>query len=154
MGRSLSSYHPPKLGDHRHFSSGDMILLICHVILTPPVPAWLISFESSPLDSKFGGHRSYGNGDISLRCPWEISIFVSILTWIPCREVNSPRRSSILRFWKSSIPIYTSEFPDRTDRKTRKRRRRRRNQAIANRYMFHANSTINTTNNKTFFFFK
>ena len=47
-----------------HSSSGDMIFLICHVILTSTVSAWLVSFESSPLDSKFGGHISYGNGDI------------------------------------------------------------------------------------------
>ena len=42
----------------------------------------------------------------------------------------------IVRFLKSGIPIYNSEVPDATGRKTR---RRRRIQAIAKRFAFHTN---------------
>ena len=47
----------------------------------------------------------------------------------------------IARFLKSWIPIYNSEFPDTTGRKTR-RRRRIKTQTITERFAFNANATI------------
>lgn len=37
-------------------------------VITLPDPAWLVPVKSTPLNvpaCQFGGHRSYGNGDIS-----------------------------------------------------------------------------------------
>ena len=68
----------------------------------------------------------------------EISILISILTWIPWKKLNSPLRSAILQdFLKSGIPIYNSEVPDTAGRKTR---RRRITQAIAKRFAIHVNA--------------
>ena len=39
------------------------------------------------LAAKFGDHRSYRN---------EISILISVLTWVPWKKLNSPPRSTIL----------------------------------------------------------
>ena len=67
----------------------------------------------------------------------KISIFISILTWIPWKKLNTPPRSAILRdFLKSGTPLYNSEVPDTAGRKTR----RRRTQAIAKRFAFYANA--------------
>ena len=87
--------------------------------------------------AKFGGHRSYRNGDIS-----------SYIDTLEKAELTASIRH-ITRFLKSRIPIYISQVPDSAGRKTR---RRGRTQAIEKRFAFHANSinkfhvTINYNN--------
>ena len=52
----------------------------------------------------------------------EILILISILTWIPWKNLSSPLQSAILQDLKKwEIQIYNSEVPDRDDRKTRRR---------------------------------
>ena len=65
----------------------------------------------------------------------EISILISILTWIPWINVNSPPRSPTLQDFLS---IYNSEVPDTAGRITR----RRRTQVIAKHFAFYANSEV------------
>ena len=47
--QSKVSYHPAKSGGHKHSGSGDIKSLVCHV-MTSLAPAWLVSFESTPLN--------------------------------------------------------------------------------------------------------
>ena len=78
----------------------------------------------------------------------EISILISILTWIPWINVNSPPRSHTLQDFLS---IYNSEVPDTAGRITR----RRRTQVIAKHFAFYANSrsVMNSSWRKHFILF-
>ena len=79
--------------------------------------------------AKFGGYRTYGNGDTN--------------SYINSYKITSEKAEfavsvhHIERFSKSGIPVYYSEVSDTTDRKTR------RIQAIAKRFAFF--SKIKTT---------
>ena len=102
--------------------------------MTSPATAWLVSFESNPVDVPaclFGDHRSYRTGDIN-------SYIKFYLNNLEKAEITASTRH-IARFLKSGIPIYNSEVPDTTGRKTR---RRRRTQTIAKCFVFHANTII------------
>ena len=78
--------------------------------------------------AKFGGYRTYGNGDTN--------------SYINSYKITSEKAElavsvhHIERFSKSGIPVYYSEVSDTTDRKTRI-------QAIAKRFAFF--SKIKTT---------
>ena len=64
----------------------------------------------------------------------EISILLSILTWISWENLKSLSQSNssqIERFLKPRIPIYKSKVPDKAGRRT---------QTISRRYAFQANS--------------
>ena len=65
--------------------------------------------------AKFGGDRSYGNGDA-------ISYINSYMNTLEKAELTASLRH-IERFSKSVIPIYNPEVPDTAGRKTRRRRR-------------------------------
>ena len=100
--------------------------------MASPTPAWLVSFDSTPVDdlfAKFGGHRSYRNGDIN-SC---INSFMDTLEKV---ELIALIRH-IAGFLKSGIPNYNSEVPGTAGRKMKGRRRA---QAVAKSYTFHANA--------------
>ena len=59
--------------------------------------------------AKFGGHGSYGNGDI-------ISYISFYINTTEKAKLTSSNRH-IERFSKSRIPIYNSEIPDTAGRK-------------------------------------
>ena len=65
----------------------------------------------------------------------EISILISILGWISWKKPKQRLNRHIARFLNSEIPIYNSEVPDTTGRKTR----RRKPQAIAKCFTFNKN---------------
>ena len=67
--------------------------------------------------AKFGGHRSYENGDINSF----INSYMSILEKV---ELTTSIRY-IVRFSKSGILIYNSKVPDTAGRKTTRRTGRR-----------------------------
>ena len=83
--------------------------------------------------AKFGGHRSYRNGDINSYVNSYMDVFEKA-------ELTALTRH-IARFLKSGIPIYNSEVPDTAGREAR-----RRTQAIAKRFAFHANAEADTLN--------
>ena len=76
------------------------------------------------LHATFGGHRSYGNGDIN-------SYINSYMNTSEKAELAFSI-SHTERFSKLEIPIYYSEVPDKADRKTRTRRTK----TIAKCYVF------------------
>ena len=78
--------------------------------------------------TKFGGHRSYRNGDINS----EINSYMDILE--KAELITSIHHIS--RFLKSGKPIRNSEVPDGAGTKTR----RRRTQTIVKWFAFHANA--------------
>ena len=43
---SQVTYHPAKFGSHRHCDSGDMMILVCHMILEDRVTKKLSNFMS------------------------------------------------------------------------------------------------------------
>ena len=70
---------------------------------TSPAPAWLVSFESTPLEfrlDKFGSHRSYGNGDNSDISSYTNTLAKAELTALVCYTEA---------FSKSGIAIYNSQ---------------------------------------------
>ena len=50
-------YHSAKLDGHRHYVSGDIMILLCHAVLQNNVII-KVSYHSV----KFGGHSHYGSG--------------------------------------------------------------------------------------------
>ena len=118
-----------------------------------PRVMWLYRQETikkSYHPAKFGGHRHCG-GDMFLVChvilvfigliEMEISIRISILTWITWKKLNSRFRSDA-RFLRSEILIYNSDIPHTAGRK-----KRRRTQATAKRFAFYANTIKHTMTN-------
>ena len=86
--------------------------------------------------TKFGGDRSYRNGDINSY----INSYTDTLEKAELSELIH----YIARFLKSGKPIYNSEVPDTAGRKTTSRRK---TQAIAKRFAFLANTmSLNTVN--------
>ena len=79
--------------------------------------------------AKFGGHRSYRNGDMN----YYINSFI-ITSEIP--ELSASFRHTE-RFFKSEILIYNSQVLDTAGRKMRLSRK---TQAIAKPYAFHASA--------------
>ena len=121
-----------KFCSHRHYSSGDIMLLVCHVIMTWWSGEHLLDwFDSTrvviPVD-QIGGHKYYRNGDIK----FYINFYLE-------KGELSASINHIVRFLKSAIPICNSEIPDTAGRKTR---RRRKTQTTAKRYAFDANAII------------
>ena len=82
---------------------------------------------------KFGGRRSYGNGDINF-----------YMNTLEKAELTALERH-VERFPKLGIPIYNSEVAGTAGKKMGRRRRRRTN-ALSKGYGFHANAM------KRFFF--
>ena len=74
----------------------------------PPAAVWLVYFDSTPL---------LLNLVVKGVMEMEVSVPVSILTWISWEKLNSLPRSAIMRISKSEITIYNSEVPDTTGRK-------------------------------------
>ena len=65
----MVSHHPAKFGGHGHFDSGNITVLVCHVILQGNVIKELSLYGLEPFvvnhhPSKFGGHGYYGSGDM------------------------------------------------------------------------------------------
>ena len=126
------SDHPAKFGGHRYSGGGNIMFLVCHVLLTYLRHQQLLDYSHliKILLAKCGGHKSYRNGDIN-----------SYMDILEKAEFSASIRH-IARFLKSGIPIYNSEVPDMAGIKTR---RRRRTQAIAERFAFYANAKIHST---------
>ena len=64
-----TNYHHIKFRDHRHSGSGDMVVLVCHVILQNHVikgrsPHRQESIKVGYHPTKFDGHRDSNSGDI------------------------------------------------------------------------------------------
>ena len=134
MGRSPPkiSHHFAKFYGHRHCGSGNILVLVCHVIsqdhvikgscdffslpldldsMTSSTPAWLASFELTPLDAllfRFIGHKSYGNGDINS--------YITYINILEKAELTASIRQTE-RFSKSGISIFNCEVPGTTGRK-------------------------------------
>lgn len=111
------NYHAAKVGGQRHSGNRDIFKLFF---------AWLVSFESTTLHAKFGGHRFYGNRLIHL--------FNSDMNYYINTSEKAELNTSIRhneRFSKSKILFYNGT---KTGRRTWK---------IAN--AFHTN--VNNKNN-------
>ena len=76
--------------------------------MMPPAAVWLVYFDSTPL---------LLNLVVKGVMEMEVSVPVSILTWISWEKLNSLPRPAIMRISKSEITIYNSEVPDTTGRK-------------------------------------
>ena len=79
--------------------------------------------------AKYGDCRSYRYGDINYYIKSYLDTLENAELTVSIRHIG--------RLLKSGIPIYNSEVPDMTGRKTR---RRRRTQAITKRFAFHTNA--------------
>ena len=137
VGGPKVSHHCVKFCGHRHCDSGIILFLVCHLIsqdhvikrsyaffnlsrdlnaMTPPTPAWLASFELTPLDVlpwKFRGLRSYGNGDIN-------SYINSYMNILEKAELTALTRQTV-KFPKSGITIFNCEATNTTGRKKKKK---------------------------------
>ena len=99
--------------------------------MTSPATAWLVSFESTPLDvpaCQIGSQKSYGNEDINSYISSYINALGEAEFTVSVRHIE--------RFSKAGIPTYNSRSPENNWQKDKKKRRR--TQATAKRYAFHA----------------
>ena len=60
------SHHPTKFCGHRHRVSGDIIVLVFHMILQVPAIKELYDFQVSYYPAKFGGHSHSDSGVIMI----------------------------------------------------------------------------------------
>ena len=67
IGTLNVSLQPGKSGDHRHCGSGDIMVLLCYVILKYHVTKGLSNvgvLKVCQHSAKFGGHKHCGSRDI------------------------------------------------------------------------------------------
>ena len=68
----MGSYHPTKFGDHRHCGNGDMMVLVCHMILQDQVMKRSCDFmgrrpiEASYHPVKVSGHSHSSSGVVMI----------------------------------------------------------------------------------------
>ena len=112
-------YHPAKFGGHRHSGSGEVIFLVCHVILTKLRHKQLL--EQSHLGqilkmyllSKFGDHLSYRNEDMNFN-----SYINSYMDTLEKAKLTDSIHHIVI-FSKSVILIQNCEVVETAGRKTR-----------------------------------
>ena len=124
------SYHLATFGGYRRCGSGDIMILVCHMILLDHVLTrsrnqrvmWV--YEQKPIKvsyhpATFLSHRHSGSGDIFLIC----HVILTLQGYLENTELTA-LILHIAILLTSGIPIYNSEVPNTTGRKMRRRGRR------------------------------